>query len=214
MSDQTAVPRRRRKEARPKEILTAALGLFTERGFAATRVDDVAARAGVTKGTVYLYFPTKEELFKAVIRDALFPVIQAVEERIAEAVGSPCAADLLRSIIQVFPGLAGTPAGAVIKLVIAEGGNFPDIASFYVNEVIRRMRKVLTAIIDGGVARGEFRPVDAPAAIMCMFGPAALTLLWQHSFAPFDDTPIDMDSVCRTLSDLVVGGLLRRNGES
>ncbi len=213
MSSQPPPRRRRRKEARPKEILAAALTVFTERGFAATRVDDVASRAGVTKGTVYLYFPTKEELFKAVIRDALFPVIHAVEQHIAEAAGSTCAADLLRYIVQVFPSLAGTPAGAVIKLVIAEGGNFPDIASFYTTEVIRRMRKVLAAIIDGGVARGEFRPVEAPAAIMCLFGPAALTLLWQHSFAPYDDTPIDMESVCRTLSEVFIGGMLRRDGE-
>ncbi len=204
---------KRRKEARPKEILAAALDLFTAKGFAASRVDDVAARAGVTKGTVYLYFPTKEDLFKAVVRDALFPVIHATEQRVATAPEDVSAATLLRSVVQVFPQLSATPAGAVIKIIIAEAGNFPDIARFYLDEVIRRERRVLGAIIERGIARGEFRPVDVPSTILCLFGPAALALLWQHTFAPFDDVSLDMATVCATLSDLVIGGLCRLDGD-
>jgi AcrR family transcriptional regulator len=204
----------RRKEARPKEILGAALALFTEKGYAATRVDDVAARAGVTKGTVYLYFPNKEELFKAVVRDALFPLIAGVEERVSLAADSTSSSALLRSIVEVLPRLASTPAGAVIKIIISEAGNFPEIARFYAEEVIHRQHQLLTGILERGMARGEFRRCDPAATTMCLIGPVALTLIWEHTFAPYDERRISLDSVSHTLIDLLIGGITRRDGDS
>ncbi|HJT05310.1 MAG TPA: helix-turn-helix domain-containing protein, partial [Stellaceae bacterium] len=124
---------RRRKEARPAEILDAALACFAERGFAATRLDDVAKRAGVTKGTLYLYFPNKEELFKEVVRQAVVANIARGEALVAES--AEPASVLLERIIHHWAELIPTPASAIPKLVIAEAGNFPDVARFYLDEV-------------------------------------------------------------------------------
>src|SRR5205823_2691529 len=116
---------RRRKEARPAEILTAALACFAERGFAATRLDDVAVRAGVTKGTLYLYFQNKEELFKAVVRQALLPNIERVEAMVGDA--TEPASLLLERLIKSFSEVISSPISAIPKLVLAEAGNFPDL---------------------------------------------------------------------------------------
>ncbi|HEX9173419.1 MAG TPA: helix-turn-helix domain-containing protein, partial [Telluria sp.] len=127
----------RRKDARPQELLAAALDLFVERGFASTRLEDVARRAGVSKGTLYLYFTNKEELFKAVVRDNIVPVIGAAEEIIAGFEGH--SADLLRKVItEWWQRLGETKASGITKLIMAEAGNFPDIACFYQEEVIAR----------------------------------------------------------------------------
>src|SRR4051794_35863816 len=122
----------RRKEARPAEILDAALACFAERGFAATRLDDVAKRAGVTKGTLYLYFPNKEELFKEVVRQAIIANIARGEALVAES--SAPAPVLLEQVLRQWALAIPTPASAIPKLVIAESGNFPDITRFYVDE--------------------------------------------------------------------------------
>src|SRR5450830_354499 len=117
----------RRKDARPQELLAAALDLFVERGFASTRLEDVARRAGVSKGTLYLYFTNKEELFKAVVRDSIVPVIGAAEDSIAGFEGH--SADLLRKVLgDWWERLGATKASGITKLIMAEAGNFPDIA--------------------------------------------------------------------------------------
>src|SRR5579863_5082118 len=120
----------RRKEARPGEILDAALACFAERGFAATRLDDVARRAGITKGTLYLYFPNKEELFKAVIRETLVPELI----RLGTASGAGPAVPSIDGMIADFQRLAASPIGAIPKLVLGEAANFPEIARFYLDE--------------------------------------------------------------------------------
>src|SRR5689334_19895810 len=125
---------RRRKTARPGEIVGAALACFAEYGFAATRLDDVARRAGVTKGTLYLYFPTKEELFKAVVRQTIVPNIARGEAMVDEGAESAPAA--LARLVAAWAEMTGTPAGAIPKIVLAESGNFPDIARFYFEEVV------------------------------------------------------------------------------
>src|SRR5262245_37923422 len=147
---------KRRKDARPAEILDAALDLFAERGFAATRMDDVAARAGVTKGTVYLYFKTKEELFKALVRAELLPNLAAVEQ----AAGTEPAADLLERLVHMWTErVLPSRVGVLPKLIIAEAGNFPELAKFYLHEVIHRGLALVRGVIARGVAAGEFRPV-------------------------------------------------------
>src|SRR5579883_1022372 len=117
------MPRTRRKDARPGEIIAAALASFAQRGFAATKLEDVAAAAGISKGTIYLYFPTKEDLFRAVVRQAVLPNLQAAEGDLAEHTGS--SADLLRMLARRFLQLLETDLTAVPKLVVAESGNFP-----------------------------------------------------------------------------------------
>ena len=203
MSESRTARWSRRKEARPAELLSAALECFTERGFAATRLDDVAARAGVTKGTVYLYFPNKVELFKAVVRASLVPFIERVEQTAAE--GS--AADVLRRLGSFWAErVLPTPASAIPKLVIAEAGNFPDLARFYLDEVVSRARKVLAGVLRRGIASGEFRPVEVEHVVYCLLAPFLLATLWKHSLGPFDGKPMD-PGMLRTHIDLFLTGI-------
>ena len=202
---------RRRKEERPAEIIAAALETFAERGFAATRLDDIAERAGVTRGTLYLYFPSKEELFKAVVRQAIVPVIARGEAMLEHSQESSAA--LLTKILLMIPtAVAGSPVSAIPKLMISEARNFPDLAQFYLKEVIRRGRRLLTTIIARGVERGEFRPVDMDHVFYCVVGPVLLTMLWKHSFEPYDGKRLDAQALCRAHLDLLLHGLMKREG--
>ena len=202
-----AEPRwRRRKDERPAEIIAAALASFAERGFAATRLDDIARRAGVTRGTLYLYFPSKEELFKAVVRQRLLPVLEHGEQMMAMAGDIPTAV-LLARLIEAFPDkVIGTPISAIPKLVISEAGNFPDLARFYLDEVIGRGRRLLKAVIARGVARGEFRAVPDDAFFLVV-APMLLTMLWQHSLGRYDKGMLDPRRLARTHADVLLHGL-------
>ena len=203
-----ASPRwRRRKDARPGEIIAAALASFAERGFAATRLDDIAARAGVTRGTLYLYFPNKEELFKAVVRETIVPILARAETMAAEAEG-PTAALLTRLILFFPDAVFGGPASAIPKLVISEAANFPDVAKFYLEEVIQRGRRLVRSIIRRGVARGEFRAVDEEHAFYCVMAPMLLAALWQHSFRRYDEAAMDPHALARVHVDLLLNGLI------
>ena len=149
----------RRKEARPEEITAAALELFVERGFAATRLEDVAARAGVSKGTVYLYFANKEELFKAVVREGLVSPIAEMKDYVAQFPGSTF--DLLRMLVLGWWEKVGaTRMAGIPKLLLGESGNFPELVRFYLAEVVEPGHAVMTAIVKRGIARGEFRKVN------------------------------------------------------
>jgi len=173
--------RRRRKEARPGEIVTAALETFVEKGFAATRLDDVAARAGVSKGTVYLYFASKEALFKAAVEAAMTPAVEAAEALAADS--ERPAADLLRCFVQGWWQMVGsTTLGGLPKLLVAESGNFPEIAQWFHESIIRRAQKALARIIEQGMASGEFRPVDADITARIVFAPMFSYLVWQRAF--------------------------------
>jgi AcrR family transcriptional regulator len=202
---------RRRKEERPAEIIAAALEVFAERGFAATRLDDIAERAGVTRGTLYLYFRSKEDLFKAMVRQSIVPIIARGEE-MAEHSQESSAALLAKILLMMPTAVAGSPLSAIPKLVISEARNFPDLAQFYLEEVIRRGRRLVTAIIARGVERGEFRPVDMDHVFYCVVGPVLLTMLWKHSFEPYDGKRLDAQALCRAHLDLLLQGLLKREG--
>jgi AcrR family transcriptional regulator len=197
---------RRRKEARPDEILAAALEGFAERGFAATRLEDVAARAGISKGTLYLYFKGKEELFKAVVREALLPNLARIEAMVATFEGP--SAQLLERLLLTIAGLAGSRAGAIPKLVIAEAGNFPDLARFYLDEVIHRGLRLIGAILRRGIERGEFRAVDVDHTVFCVIAPMLIAVLWKNSFeAHADAAPLDAQTLARAHLDLLLRGL-------
>jgi TetR/AcrR family transcriptional regulator len=159
-----APPRReRRKESRPAELIAAALEVFVERGYAATRLDDVAARAGVSKGTLYLYFENKEELFKAVVRENIVTQIERFRESVAQSDAPP--AELLRQFfVAWWEGFGSTRLSGIAKLIVAEAGNFPEVTRFFHDEVIRPNSQLLAMLVERGVARGDFRPIDAEAA--------------------------------------------------
>lgn len=196
---------RRRKDARPAEILSAALACFAERGFAATRLDDVAARAGVTKGTLYLYFRSKEDLFKAVVRQELVPNIERAEAMIANSTAPSLA--LLEQLVGLFSGIVQSPLSAIPKLVLTEAGNFPDLARFYLDEVVDRGKSLMRGLLERGVQAGELRPIDIESAVMCVIAPLLLGALWRHSFEPHAKVPLDIDALCRTHLDILRRGL-------
>ena len=197
--------RRRRKDARPSEIATAALALFSERGFAATRLEDVARRAGIGKGTLYLYFPTKEDLFRAVLRQDLVPNLQAMEDIVAAHQGP--VGTLLRQIAARLVQVLGTDLTAIPKLVLAEAGNFPAIARLYADEVVKRAMTLLTGVLQRGIDNGEFRPIDPTSAIPSFIAPFLMMALWKHSLGQHTDIAMDPVAVMETHMDLLLRGL-------
>lgn len=172
--------RRRRKEARPQELLDAALALFVEKGFSAARAEEVAQRAGVSKGTLYLYFPSKEELLKAVIAHNLGTRISAGAEMAASFTGP--SSELLRTIlVDWWTQLYDSPSAGVFKLVITEVRNFPEIADFYLREVVEPAHQLLGAVLQRGIAAGEFRPVPLDHAVHSLVLPLIMICLHRHS---------------------------------
>jgi AcrR family transcriptional regulator len=197
----------RRKEARPHELLAAALDLFVERGFASTRLEDVARRAGVSKGTLYLYFENKEELFKAVVRNSIVPVLGDAEVSIAEFGGH--SAELLRSVmVSWWARIGATKASGIVKLVMAEAGNFPELAQFYQDEVISRGTLLVRSLLERGIERGEFRAVDVVQATQVMVAPILTLITWKHSVAPCDRGELNPDAFIATFLDMALYGLL------
>lgn len=177
---ETVHKRERRKEARPGELLDAALALFVEKGFAATRVEEVASHAGVSKGTLFLYFPTKEDLFKAVIRENIGKLFPVWNEEFKSFTGS--SGEMLRyAMLRWWAQMGNTPASGIAKLVISEAQNFPDIAAFYQAEVIRPGNALLRQILARGVASGEFRPIDLDQAVYTVVAPMIFMMMWKHS---------------------------------
>jgi AcrR family transcriptional regulator len=196
---------RRRKQARPGEILAAALACFKERGFAGTRLEDVAARAGVTKGTIYLYYSSKEELFKSIVRGELVPNLEHLEAALAEP--GPASALLERLVSFWAQTVAPSPLSIIPKIVIAEAGNFPELARFFLETGPHRMLRLIASVLRRGIARGEFRPVDVEHVVYCVIAPMVFSVLWQHSLGPHDDRPLDVQAVCRAHLDLLLHGL-------
>lgn len=180
MKPDTPPTRRRRKEARPHELLDAALALFVEKGFANTRTEEVAARAGVSKGTLYLYYPRKDDLLKGMISHYLSARIAEGAVLAARHEGNANA--LLRGmLIDWWTQLYDSPAAGVFKLVITEVRNFPEIAEHYLHEVVEPANDLLAGIIRRGIERGEFRPVDPLHAVHSLMLPLVMICLHRHS---------------------------------
>lgn len=181
-----ASKRERRKEARPGELLDAALELFVEKGYAATKVDEVAARAGVSKGTLFLYFPSKEDLFKEVVRQNIgrhFPEWDLEIDQYPHGTG-----ELLRYAYQLWwERIGATPASGITKLMLGESNNFPDIVEFYRTEVVDPGQKLIRRILQRGVDRGEFRVTDMDCAIHIVLAPLIFMTMWRHSSACMPD---------------------------
>jgi AcrR family transcriptional regulator len=202
----------RRKDARPTELAAAALDLFVERGFAATRLDDVAKRAGVSKGTLYLYFDSKEDLFKAVIREGYVAPIAEAEHLLEQWQGS--SSDLIREILlRWWVQVGATTQAGMTKLIIAEAGNFPELAKFYHDEVIHRIHALFERAIQRGVDQGEFRKVNLQYAGRLACSPMVMLMLWKHSFALCVESPMDPEDYVRTYADMLLHGLTKKTGD-
>jgi len=196
----------RRKEARPEEIVAAALGAFAEHGYEGTRLDDVARRAGVTKGTIYLYFKNKEDLFQAMVRQTVVPILARAEEEVAGYQGS--SAELLRTMVRNWWGAVnGTPLAGVVKLIVAEATNFPEVTRFYYREVIRRGQLLFAQVLQRGVDSGEFRPVDVTLTVRLVTAPLLLTVLHTQSLYRCVREPFDVDRYIETHLDMLLRGL-------
>jgi AcrR family transcriptional regulator len=197
----------RRKDARPQELLAAALAQFVERGYAATRLEDVARHAGVSKGTLYLYFANKEELFKAVVRDNIVVTIGEAEQD-AAAFDGPSGELLGTLLMRWWTEIWATPLGGITKLMLAEGNNFPELAQFYNDEVVARGSRLITQVLTRGIERGEFRPVDPVVMTQVLIAPVLMLMMWTHSYMPTCDMPqIPPEAFMDTFIATTVAGL-------
>lgn len=204
----TATRRERRKDARPAELLAAALDLFVEKGFAATRVEEVAHRAGVSKGTVFLYFPSKEALFKAVIREHISGRFSEWNEEFERFTGDT--SDMVRQSMQEWWRRVGaTKASGITKLVMAEAGSFPEIAEIYRQEVIEPGNALIRRILQRGIDRGEFRALPLEHAIYSVIAPMIFLVTWRHSLGPCGQAVPNLDPLAflDTQAEILLHGL-------
>lgn len=206
-------PRKRRKEARPSELLAAALDLFVEKGYAATRLEDVASRAGVSKGTLYLYYENKEALFKAVIQEGIVPVIAENEAIAAQHTGSSF--DLMEKLLANWWIKIGLTAFAGIpKLMVAEARNFPELGRYYVENVINRGRALVGSALKRGMASGEFRSMDVETTIDVVIAPILMLLIWRYSMSCCVENDDNPQQYLQIHMDLLRNGLCQMKKES
>jgi AcrR family transcriptional regulator len=196
----------RRKQARAPEILDAALACFAQKGFAATRLDDIAAKAGITKGTIYLYFDSKQALFEALARQSIGQQLDAVKAQLAAFTGS--SSDLLRLVLTTMGHFAMTSDRVVLpRLVLAEAANFPQLGEFWRREIIERGIGIFIGIIQRGIEAGEFRKIEPQHAARLCVAPMLVILLWRTTFAQFDDEPYDYQGLIEAHLQTLLNGL-------
>jgi AcrR family transcriptional regulator len=209
VDDEQDAPRwRRRSEARPGEIVQAALDLFVEKGFSSTKMDEIAKRAGVTKGTVYLYFPSKDDLFRAVVEEMMGPNLEMGERLVAEFTGPT--AELIAELIRAWWRVGGGSRIACLsKLLTGEASNFPALAQYYMDQVVVRTRRIFEAALRRGVERGELRDVPLNDAARLAIAPLVHASIYQRSLLPFDPDGWDMERYLELHIDLFLRGLAK-----
>ena len=199
----------RRKDARPEELIAAALDEFVERGYEAAKLADVARRAGVTKGTIYLYFESKEALFKAVVRETIVPVIAQGEALARSFTGS--ARELLEQLVREYWRLVGETALAGIpKLMMAEAATFPELTRFYYDEVVTRGHRLMAGVIERGIKNGEFRPVDVRVAAKLAMSPLMHAVVARRAFASCMPEGFNVLKYLDTHIDLYLHGIAKQ----
>lgn len=194
---------RRRKKDRPQEITEAAFEAFAEKGFAATRVEEVAERAGVSKGLMYLYFRTKEELLKAVIKSV---VIRRVDRLIAalETTEMSSAAFMRGPMADFMKGIPGSRMAVVIRLLLSEGPRHPDLLEFYWQNVVSRGLAAISHLVERGIERGEFRASAVGELPQLFVAPVITATIWRLLF---DSKPLDTDRLIDLQLELLLGRL-------
>jgi len=196
-----AEPRyRRRKEDRPQEITAAAFEAFAEKGFARTRIDDVAKRAGVSKGLLYLYFKTKEELFKAVVKSV---VIRRVDRLIENVESTELSSeDFIRGpLLSFLKHIPGSPVAIVVRLLISEGPRHPDLVDYYYENVVAKGLAAISGIVKRGVTQGEFRKSAVSDLPHLLVAPVMLSIVWGIIFK---DRQLDTDTLIETQLDMIL----------
>jgi len=200
----------RRKQARPSEIIGAALAVFVEKGFADAKLDDIAHRAGISKGTLYLYFETKEELFRAVARSAVASHLEAIENT-AEAFNGPFAelAPMLLSRAAVM--MSGAQLPAMARMVIGESRRFPDLARVWHNDVVAHVIRMVSGIVARGQARGEVMPGDPRLHAFSLVGPLVMAMLFREVFGDVGADSPDLQVLAGQHARTGLHGLLTRS---
>ncbi|GFE64390.1 TetR/AcrR family transcriptional regulator [Litoreibacter roseus] len=197
----------RRKAQRPAEITAAGLAEFAENGFAATRLTDVAARAGVSKATIYLYFENKTALFEAAVLTTIVPVLTEIEEMTSTFDGPT--EELLKYLVtSTYARLVGTDAMTIMRILIGEGRRFPDLVKLYKSRALDQGLRILDKIVARGVARGDLRPEIADGDPRVLIGPTFMAAVWEMVFADID--ALDIATFRDTHIDILFNGALTR----
>src|SRR4051794_39265118 len=196
-----ASSRATRAAERRAAIVDAAMEEFIARGFAATRLDDIAKRAGVAKGTIYLHFKDKESMFEELVRTVIVPVVTRLT-------ALPPPAGSVRDLVETFASnflkeVIGTRRGDLVRLIVAEGPRFPSVADFYYREVVSRGMAAMRALIELGIARGEIRQKNLAHYPQILVAPAMIAVIWQSLFARH--APLDAQDMLRVHLDLIFG---------
>lgn len=201
------VRNRRRKQERPDEILDAALAELVANGYGATRIEQVARRAGVAKGTVYLYFPSKEELFKSVVRRSIAGRFRSFGDAAHGFTGST--EELVHGPLRrLLSGFLQSQARGLVRILVAEAHLFPDLAEFYYREVVAPALDALRAVIARGEATGELRPTALPRLPQVLLAPAALVIVWEALFSRYE--ALDQEALLDAYLDLLLDGMRAR----
>jgi AcrR family transcriptional regulator len=204
---------RRRKADRPAEIVSAALAVFAEKGFAAAKLDEIARRAGVSKGALYLYFETKEDLFRAVVGQAIAPNISVVKTMVAAHPGP--LSDLVRGVTSHVAQVVQTqPLGGVLKMVVGEAGNFPEIARVWHDELVAQALGAMSGAIAAAQARGEVKPGDPRIYGLQLIAPLLVSVLWRETFEPVGAPAFDIPAVMAQHVETLLNGMLTEGARS
>lgn len=193
----------RRKEDRPQEIADAAFVTFAEKGYAATRIDDVAKRAGVSKGLTYLYYKTKEDLFKAVVKNV---VVRRIDVLIGDVESTDLSSEefIRGPLLSFMKKVPGSPIAIVIRLLISEGPRHPDLVSYYYDNVVARGLSAITQFVERGVERGEFRHEALNHQPHLFLAPMMLSIIWRLIFT---DKPLDTDQLMESQVNMLLAQL-------
>ena len=204
MTTERPAPRwKRRKEARPQEVIDAALELFAERGFAQTRLDDVAARAGISKGTVYLYFASKQDLFEAVIQDRVTPWLEAIASQTIDEQAPTDA--VLREFLQWgWNQFLESKLYMIARVVLAESNNFPHLAQAYLREVMGPIHQHMMTLLERGQQRGEITGEVHRERVKVLLSPLSWLAVWRQVLLTHGEPPIQEDVFVRQAIDMIV----------
>lgn len=203
----------RRKDARPAEILEAALKVFAEKGFAASRMDDIARSAGVTKGTIYLYFASKEDVFNTLVHESIGTTLADVAQQAAVYDG-PIREFLTMFYATIAEVIRKGERAVLPKIIIAESGNFPELARFYREEVIDRAMGLFSDLLARAMAKGELRQMPVQDVARLVAAPVTLSIIWRTTFERFDSESLDYERFFATHVDVLLRGLAPEGKET
>ena len=210
-STETEPKWRRKPEQRPGDILDGALKEFRDRGFSAARIEDIAKHAGLSKGTVYLYFSSKEDMLKALVRRSVIPIaiaLKNIADHICDDCSDETASDLLRKMLMIVgERINDAKTGSIPLLIIGEAGNFPELAAFYRHEVIEVTMNAVGTVIERGVASGEFRDVNISYAIRSLVSVVIMQIVWNGVFVQKGEAIIPMKDLLNSHLDIYLNGI-------